>query len=144
MKVTISANFDNVDFASTALSRVRKSTGGLKELRIKNRNGFDKQKPHTLAALSYYSQAPFDGVEYIPNATMPRGAFPIAFLDESYINNNSNNNNSYSNNNSNNNSYNYGNKKRPVSIEILADNINCDKICKQLRSNGGYDVRITR
>lgn len=123
MSIKISANFENVDFASTALSKVRKSNNGLKSLSIKNRHGFDAQKPHTLATLSYYSQSPFDGVEYSPGSVIPNGAFPIAFLDKSNIGKNKD-------------------RTSPVSVEILTDNINTDNICKQIRTNGGYDVRV--
>lgn len=128
MSIKISANFENVDFASTALSKIRKSNTGLKELRIKNKKGFDNQKPHTLAALSYYSQSPFDGVEYSPGSMIPNGALPIAFVDS--------------------NNYDVGvdniDKTQSVMVEIQADKFNCDKICQQIRSNGGYDVRILK
>ncbi len=123
MSIIITANFENVDFASIALSKVRKSNKDLKYLRIKNKNGFDINKPHTLTALSYYSQAPFDGVEYQPASVIPNGALPIAFYEKNTINHKDT-------------------KRKPVSIEISTDNRNYNKICNQLRINGGYDIRV--
>lgn len=127
MSIKISANFENVDFASIALSKIRNENKGLEYLRIKNRNGFDVYKPHTLASLSYYSQAPFDGVEYQPISMIPNGALPIAFC-ENTINSNSK---AYENE-----------KGKTVTVEISTSYHNHNKIYQQLLSNGGYDVKI--
>lgn len=124
MNTIISANFENVDFASMALSKIRNENKDLKYLRIKNRNGFDKYKPHTLAALSYYSQSPFDGVEYQPTSMIPNGALPIAFYEKNNINSK------------------FKDKNKSVTVEISTSSLNYNKICNQLRSNGGYDVKI--
>lgn len=127
MNTKITANFENVDFASIALSNVRKSYTGLYDLRIKNikrlHSNNKNNNNNTIATLSYYSQAPFDGVNYSPISVMPMGALPVSFLDRSIA-------------------LNSKGKNTPVGVEIVADNTDSNDICNQIRSFGGYDVKI--
>lgn len=119
MSTIITANFENIDFASIALSKVRKNNKDLNYLRIKNKykNKFTLNQPHTITALAYYSQVPFDTMEY--------GGYLIPFSE---------NFNSYAN------TRDYTNKS--VTVEIATDNKNYNKICNQLRTNGGYDIKV--
>lgn len=128
MGVKISANFENIDFASVALSKIQKEYNDVKSLKIKNKNRFDENKPHTLVALSYYSQAPFDGVNYASSSMIPNRALPVAFNEDlTQLSNGDANDKS----------------KGSVSVEVLANNMNYNKICNKLRTNGGYDIKAT-